>query len=127
QPTGAIMHIQAQALASAPAPRRSLLRQYQTIAAISDEMADKAQAGQWNEVTELGEQYFQAVEALKELSPLSTDDRLARRELLTRILDNDARIRHLVSPELERLNKLLGNLKRQQNVLHTYSSAILSP
>jgi flagellar protein FliT len=109
-----------------PESATPVLNQYRLIATLSSNMLAQAQQREWNTVAQLGEEYQQAVEALKTLSPLSNEDREARRSLLTQILDNDARIRHLVSPELERLNSLLGTLKRQQNVLQAYSSPILN-
>lgn len=105
---------------------QGVLAQYQLIAGLSARMLTQAKANQWDAVIQLGEEYQQAVEHLKTLKPLSNEDREARRQLLMQILDNDASIRHLVSPELERLNGLLGNLKRQQNVLQTYSSPLFS-
>ena len=103
-----------------------VLDHYKRIASISAHMLAHAREHHWDTVIELGEQYQQAVESLKTLSPLSQEDREARRELLGQILDNDTSIRHLLAPELERLNALMGNLKRQQNVLQTYSSPIFS-
>jgi flagellar protein FliT len=105
---------------------QGVLAHYQLIAGLSARMLSEAKASQWDAVAELGQEYQQAVEHLKTLKPLSGEDREARRQLLIQILDNDAGIRHLVAPELERLNSILGNLKRQQNVLQTYSSPIFS-
>ena len=103
-----------------------VLAQYQRIAGLSSRMLLEAKANRWATVAELGEEYQQAVDHLKNMGPLSTEDREERRRLLIQILDNDASIRHLISPELERLNGLLGTLKRQQNVLQTYSSPLFS-
>lgn len=97
-----------------------VLRQYQLIAALTSQMRAKAEAQQWDDVVQLGAQYTQAVEGLRRFAPLGDDDRSARRELLTRILDDDAHIRHLAAPELLRLRHLMGAAKRQRNVLKTY-------
>lgn len=102
----------------------NILQHYQEIAAISGHMLLKAQAKEWDELVRLGELYQEAVEQLKKLEPLSHSQREARRKLLKRILDDDARIRQLVSPELERLGLLLGNYKRQRTVLQTYYSSV---
>lgn len=97
-----------------------LLRQYQRIADLSARMRTLADAQQWDDVVRLGAQYADAIEALRQFKALGEDDRLARRALLTRILDDDAHIRHLAAPELQRLGHLMGAIKRQQNVLQTY-------
>lgn len=103
-----------------------VLAQYQHIAGLSVRMLSEAKDGRWAAVAQLGEEYQRAVETLKDMKPLSGEDKEERRRLLIQILDNDASIRHLISPELERLNGLLGTLKRQQNVLQTYSSPLFS-
>lgn len=103
-------------------PTPSVLRQYEIIAGISSRMLVEARADNWDMVVTLGEQYQDAVESLRTLATLSDEDRLARKELLTQILEDDANIRMLATPELSRLGMLLGNMKRQQSVLHAYSS-----
>ncbi|WP_233208436.1 flagellar protein FliT [Pollutimonas subterranea] len=98
------------------------MRQYEIIAGISNRMLAEARADNWDAVVALGEQYQDAVESLRAIAALSDEDREARRDLLTKILDDDAKIRMLATPELGRLSMLLGNMKRQQSVLHAYSS-----
>jgi flagellar protein FliT len=100
----------------------SILLQYQTIADISSRMLNLARTDKWDQLVELGQTYQSEVEKLRSLDDLGEEDRSARRNLLTRILDDDANIRRLASPELRRLEVLLGNMKRQQNVLRTYCS-----
>lgn len=99
------------------------LRHYEAIAALSSQMLAKARAQQWDEVVALGAQYHDAVERLRAMGTLSDEDRTARRNLLTQILSDDARIRNLAAPELHRLSHLLGTIKRQQTVLHAYTSS----
>lgn len=99
------------------------LRQYEIIAGLSSQMLAKAQAEQWDDVVALGEQYHDAVEQLRAIGALSNEDRTARRNLLTQILNDDARIRNLAAPELHRLCHLLGTIKRQQSVLQAYTSS----
>ena len=104
--------------------RQDILGHYQVIAEISGRMLTEARANRWDTVFTLGEQYHQAVEALRNLDLQSTEDREARRELLTKILDDDANIRRLAIPELDRLSSMLGNVKRQHRVLRTYSGTL---
>jgi flagellar protein FliT len=104
--------------------KESLLRHYQDIADISSRMRALAQAQQWDDLVTLGAQYHQAVSRLKQLAPLDDEDKAARRDLLTRILDDDAHIRQLVAPELDRLSHLLGTIKRQRTVLQAYYSTV---
>jgi len=98
----------------------SLLQQYEAIANITSSMLQQAQLNAWDEVFTLSERYIAAVDCLRTMDALSSSDRESRRELLTRILEDDAHIRYLATPELQRLDKLLGNMRRQQNILQTY-------
>ena len=101
-----------------------LLSRYQAIADLSGRMLAEARANRWDAVFELGSQYHDAVETLRTLDVLSPEEREARKSLLTQILDDDANIRRLATPELERLSGLLGNVKRQHRVLRTYSGTL---
>ena len=102
----------------------SILEHYQEIADLSGQMLAKAQGQEWNELVTLGARYQEAVERLKALNPLDDDQKNARRELLTRILDDDARIRQLSVPELEPLSHLLCTFKRQRTFLQAYYSTV---
>ena len=91
---------------------------------MSGQILIKLKAQEWDELVALGARYQLAVERLKALDPLDDDQKNARRELLTRILDDDARNRQLIAPELERLSHLLGTCKRQRTVLQAYFSTV---
>ncbi|MBB5213369.1 flagellar protein FliT [Parapusillimonas granuli] len=104
----------------------SVLHYYEAIADISSQMLREARASHWDEVVALGERYQAAVESLRKLDHLDDSDRQARRELLTRILNDDATIRSLAAPELSRLGALIGNMKRQHAVLQTYCAPALN-
>jgi len=101
-----------------------ILSRYQAIAELSGRMLTEARANRWDAVFALGEQYHAAVEHLRNLNLETLEDREARKSLLTQILDDDANLRRLASPELERLSGLLGNVKRQHRVLRTYSGTL---
>lgn len=93
---------------------------YQDIADTTRRMLSHAKASQWDQVIELAPMYQSAVERLHNIGTLPREELDVRRDLLTQILDNDAAIRRLASPELERLNDLISGLKRQRTVLQAY-------
>ena len=93
---------------------------YHDIAEITHRMLSHAKASRWDNVVELVPQYQRVVEKLDKIGPLSPKALEERREILTQILDNDAEIRRLASPELERLNELISGLQRQRTVLQAY-------
>ena len=104
--------------------QHDILSHYQIIAELSSRILTEARANRWDAVFTLGEQYYAAVETLRNLNIDTLEDREARKGLLTKILDDDANIRRLASPELDRLSGLLGNTKRQHRVLRTYSGTL---
>lgn len=99
-----------------------VLNQYRIIANLSNQMLAEASSSHWDPVTALARQYQLAVEALRHMNQLNSEDRAARQHLLTQILDDDAKLRNLAAPELKRLGALLGQTKRQQSVSCAYSA-----
>jgi len=101
---------------------RPLTRVYQDIADTTQRMLSHAMASQWDQVIALAPIYHNAVEQLRDIGTVPEHELEARRRLLTQILNNDAAIRRLASPELERLNELINGLRRQRDVLKAYYS-----
>lgn len=101
--------------------------QYQVIADIAERMLCCAQASHWGDVALLAQEYTSAVETLRANPGLSAQTRAERRALLTRILDADAAVRALISPEMARLGKLLGDLRRQRILLDAYYGHPVQP
>lgn len=99
---------------------RPILRVYQDIADTTHRMLSHARASQWDQVIALAPLYQNAIEQLHDVDTIPADELEARRSLLSQILDNDAAIRRLASPELERLNELISGLRRQRTVLQAY-------
>jgi len=106
---------------SAMEDHHSLLQRYELIAGLTGQMLAEARAQHWDAVVSLGERYCDAVEALRDLDELDNSARAARRQLLEKILDDDANIRLLAAPELGRLGVLLGDLRRQRVVMQAYA------
>lgn len=96
------------------------LQYYQNIADVSGKMLQSAYQQDWQTVTQLSTDYANAVERLRQVQPLNTRQRQARKTLLLKILDNDARIRKLAQPELDRLGKLISYGQQQKNALNSY-------
>lgn len=98
------------------------LTQYEAIAALTENMANQARNNEWDQVIELSHDYIAAIDLLKQSPPLDANDtdNEAKQNLITRILADDAEIRDLAAPELERLGGLLGTVKRQQDVVQAY-------
>ncbi|MYN11663.1 flagellar protein FliT [Pusillimonas sp. TS35] len=100
---------------------RPVLPRYETIARIVRQMLLEAKAQHWREVASLGVDYHAAVEKLRDCpEPCDEQERMLRKRLLARILEDDASVRSLISPEMDRLAMLLGGLKQQRAVLHAY-------
>ena len=109
----------------ADSPLSAQLLPYKKIADITRAMMEAARAQNWDDAVEFGYQYCDAVEALRKHDhatshPLNESERMIKRDLLIRILENDAATRQFATPQLARLGTLLGRLKRQQSLLQTY-------
>lgn len=100
-----------------------LLNSYQTVANITERMLEHARAHEWEVVITLSQDYAAGIEAIKTLNTAENralSDTAAMQQLLTKTLENDAKIRELAAPELERLGGLLGSTKLQKNVVQAY-------
>lgn len=98
------------------------LQHYELLLDLTSRMLAEARHAQWEQVVALSADYVAAVEKLKSLpAPAAADGNTeAQQELLSRIIENDNKIRELVTPELHRLGSLLGDSKRQKNVVQAY-------
>src|SRR5690606_31926816 len=100
-----------------------ILQHYRTIANITSLMLEKAYANQWADVIALGDSYHPAVQVLRDKDPKNINAGNERREYLIQILDNDASIRNLAMPEMERLPTLLGDIKKHRSALQAYQAS----
>lgn len=104
-----------------------MLRLYRAAATVTSQILARAQAGDWDRVIELGDDYLGLVEQIKQLGevpPLDAEDRERKYNLLVNIMDNDAATRNLAAPSLERLGALISTMRRQQALLNTYGQAM---
>jgi len=109
------------------------LPHYAYIAQLSSQMLAHARGQDWATVVTLCQRYQQAVEDLCQLVETTGAqaqtvaappiDKPARHALLTQILSDDAHLRELTMPELARLGKLLGALKRQRSLHRAYTAS----
>jgi len=98
------------------------LPHYEYLSRLSGQMLAHARAQDWSAVVALCLLYQQAVEGLREITSSEPPvNAAARHALLSKILSDDASLRDLTSPELARLGKLLGSLKRQRTLHQTYA------
>lgn len=93
---------------------------YELIADITRLMLSLAQQDEWEAVLQLAPRYHGAVEELRDMGTLTTEELVARRNLLTEIIANDAEVRRLAAPRLDELGTLITNLQRQRSVLRAY-------
>lgn len=121
-------------ITNGPIPEQActVIEIYERISLISDGMLEAATEDKWDAVFLLSEQYSESVGTLKCLSnvnlpPMIQSEKKRQRELLTHILENDASVRDLASPEYMRVGKLLRQFRRQNAVLATYSQKHVTP
>lgn len=98
----------------------SLISIYEDIAEITSCMRDFAAKNEWESLLELAPKYHDAVQKLRKLGDMPNTDLNQRRDLLLKIIEDDAQVRNLIQPRLKELDSLINNLQRQQTVLSTY-------
>lgn len=106
---------------SLPAP--AILQQYGKIADVTDAMLAAAREDDWAIVLQLGQQYCELTEEIRQLDTrpaMNESERAQKHDYLVRILENDALTRDLAVPQLARLGDLLGRMKRQQSLIDAY-------
>jgi len=103
----------------------SLFTCYEAIARLTAEMVNAAEVGNWEVVSTLERESATYVDALRRSEPhpqLSREDLERKRTLLVRILEDDARVRAMVYPRLDRLQKRIDTARRATNASNAYGS-----
>lgn len=98
----------------------SLINIYEDIAEITSSMLDHAAKNEWELLLEVAPKYHESVQKLRKLGDLPVSDLNERRDLLLKIIEDDAQVRSLITPRLKELDSLINNLQRQHTVLSTY-------
>ncbi|GLC94524.1 flagellar protein FliT [Cupriavidus sp. TA19] len=101
----------------------AVIRGYEELLLISEQMLEAARAGNWDAMSELQQVYVGEVDQLRALGPHpapSAAERSRRYQLLERILAHDAAIRQIVMPQMSQLEALLGSTRRQRELGQAY-------
>ena len=87
----------------------SLLLHYEAIERVSCSMLEAAQASDWSRVTSLEDACRLLISHLKQAAgtPLTAAERKRKADIMRRILVNDAKLRALAEPELDRIANLV--------------------
>jgi flagellar protein FliT len=96
---------------------------YEAIAELSDQMLVAATQEDWDKLIELEISCAQYVEDLKfynNVLPLSSDARQRKEAAIKRILADDAEIRKLVAPSMEKLTKLINSTQNGKKLANAY-------
>ena len=97
---------------------------YEAIASLSEEMVDAAEMGDWDGVSALERECAVYMERLGhgQRSVLSQDELQRKRDLMMRILANDARVRALVCPRQDALTRLTSGPRRSIGARQAYAT-----
>lgn len=104
--------------------QRALLRRYETLLSLVEEMHDLAKAEQWAELIDQRTKYVVLVEQLRELDTTAALDKPAQQrkaELLESILEHDVEIRRRLLARRDELGKLIGVTQRQRDLNRAYA------
>ncbi len=103
---------------------------YEEMSRISSLMVDAARQGDWDRLIELETgvaRLRDVLMAAPEEGNVSAADLARKRELIERILDDDAEIRRHTEPWMEHVRHLLGDNKRLLELQRAYGVAIGDP
>lgn len=102
-----------------------VISMYQAILAITSKMLTAAQNNQWDELVSLEQECKQLTKALtKEESGTILDKELLQKKIsiIHQILDDDAQIRTITEPWMNRLQEMLNANKQTRNLQHAYQT-----
>jgi flagellar protein FliT len=102
-----------------------VLATYESIARLNRRMLAAAQAGLWEQLTDLEREASALLAPLVEhdrARPASAEYRRRKSALIRDILADDQQIRVLVEPRLQELSDLLGSTRREQRLASAYES-----
>ncbi|WP_296225471.1 flagellar protein FliT [Ralstonia sp. UBA689] len=103
----------------------SLFACYEAIAALSEEMVDAAKMGDWDGVSALECEcavYMERLGHTGQHPALSREELQRKRDLMMRILANDARVRALVCPRQDELMRLVSGPRRSIGARQAYAA-----
>lgn len=97
---------------------------YEAIAGLSEEMVEAAELGDWEGVSALERACAAHMERLGhgQRAALSPQEIQRKRDLMMRILANDARVRALVCPRQDELMRLAGGTRRSIGARQAYAA-----
>jgi flagellar protein FliT len=101
------------------------LQYYELIKRTTGEMLVAAQRGDWEELLRKEAVCSEIIEQLKEhtrVNPLRTEERDKKTAVLRRVLADDAEIRNILSPWLQRVGALLQNNSQAEKIHRAYKS-----
>jgi len=95
---------------------------YQSISALTGEMVQAAEAGDWDELVSLEQSCRIEIEVLKSTKGTQMDntDSKKKAEVLKKILQDDARIRELTEPWMRNLHTILSANHKGKLVTKAY-------
>ncbi|CBJ36725.1 putative type III effector protein [Ralstonia solanacearum CMR15] len=109
----------------APQGSDSLFASYEAIASLSAEMVEAAEAGDWAGVSALEREcalYMERLGRTPSRPVLSAAELQRKRDLMMRILANDARVRALVCPRQDQLLRPMDAARRSIGARQAYAA-----
>lgn len=106
-------------------PMPSQIELYEEMSLLSSRMVEAARASEWDNLIELERNVTRlrnTLMATPEDSNAPATDVALKRNLIQRILENDAEVRRHTEPWMEHVRKFLGDSTRRHEVLKAYAA-----
>ncbi|MDE2343431.1 MAG: flagellar protein FliT [Betaproteobacteria bacterium] len=101
----------------------TVIDNYESLSSLMGLMREAAAQGQWNRLLDLETQCRQQVETMKQADvqmQLDPTARAKKRDLILKILADDATIRRHTQPWMEQLQRLMRSTRQEQQVRQAY-------
>ncbi len=107
------------------APGSPVIDQYRQLLEVSTQMLGLAREQQWEALVQCEAGYLVSLQRVKSLDreqSLNGSEREQKRDLLERILEQDAETRRMLESRREELSHLIGSSRRQQALGQAYQA-----
>ena len=104
---------------------QQVMSTYQAMQSLTAQMVDAAEASDWDQLADLEQRCAAHVQALKNHAadlPMSGEHRVAKIQIIRKLLDDDRKIRDLTMPWMAHLSAMIGSTRSQSRLVNTYGA-----
>jgi flagellar protein FliT len=104
---------------------QQVMSTYEAMQTLTTQMVEAASASDWDQLAVLERRCADHVQELKnhaEALPMSGEHRIAKIQIIRKLLDDDRKIRDLTMPWMAHLSAMIGSTRSQARLVNTYGA-----